>query len=249
VDLIEKPRTLAQRHPWETSRFDFLLRILQRAKALSSGQRVLDVGSGDAWFAKQLIANTPNEIKLTCWDKGYSESEVTHPEKHDARIDWVRERPAERFNLLLLLDVLEHISEDHEFLKDTVSRNAGPKSLMLVTVPCWPSLFGPHDVHLQHVRRYRPKDCRNLLTSTGLSILKEGSFFHVPFLARGCAVLGEKLGFVRKPPKDMGQWEYGAGVTQVVRSVLSIDNRMSEVFSRWGWPVPGLSYWALCQKK
>jgi hypothetical protein len=200
-------------------------------------------------LGKQMISTMAGKAELTCWDKGYEKLEMLPDTRSDTQVLWCRERPQGTFDLLLLLDVLEHISEDHQFLEDTVALNTAPSGVILVTVPCWPWLFGTHDVHLKHRRRYRPQDCRALLVSAGLNILRGGSFFHGPLIARCLSVIGERLGVSRQPPKDLGQWGHGVGVTRLVTWALTLDNRCSELFARWGWPVPGLSYWALCQKK
>jgi len=245
MDLLEKPQSLIRRHPWETSRFTFLRRILHKAHVLRPDLRVLDVGAGDAWLGRQMMTTVPGKMDLTCWDKGYGELAVSS----DAQIRWCRDRPQGRFDLLLLLDVLEHIPDDRSFLKEIVSLNAAPGSYLLITVPCWPLFFGAHDVRLQHLRRYRPRDCRSLLISAGLNIMSEGNFFHGPLIARALTVMSEKLRISPRPPKDLGQWDHGAGLTRLVTWALTLDNHCSELFARWGWSIPGLSYWALCQKK
>jgi len=230
------------------SRFAFLNRVLRRSHALWPAQRILDVGSGDAWFAQQLAARSYENTQITCWDSGYGESIASQVEKSAARMEWRRERPRQEFDLLLLLDVLEHIADDGTFLNETVRLNAAPGSFVLVTVPCWPYLFSAHDVHLRHMRRYRPAECRDLLTSSGLRILKEGGFYHSLLVFRVLAVLAERIGRWQKPPDDLGQWNVGSFATCFVTGTLKVDNAFTDLFSRLGLCVPGLSYWALCQK-
>ena len=73
--------------------------------------------------------------------------------------------------------------------------------------------------------------------------------YHSLLAPRAFMTLGERLGLVRGEPKGIGQWPHGRGITRVASGAMALDNRLSELFSKWGWSIPGLSYWALCQKK
>ena len=60
-----------------------------------------------------------------------------------------------RADSLLLLDVLEHIQDDYEFLGQLLSEMEVGSHLIL-TVPADPSLWSSHDEALFHFRRYAP---------------------------------------------------------------------------------------------
>ena len=51
MDLRERPRDDLLRHPWETSRFRFFYRLFAQTAADPARAHLLDVGSGDGWFA------------------------------------------------------------------------------------------------------------------------------------------------------------------------------------------------------
>src|SRR5512140_1710653 len=112
MDLREAAQG-ASRHPWEVARFRFFSRVLEGASVLSTPLRVLDIGSGDAWFAEQLSQKLAPGSSITCWDTGYA-SDV---ERRSERLTLVRERPDGKMGLLLLLDVLEHVEQDVPFLR------------------------------------------------------------------------------------------------------------------------------------
>lgn len=59
----------------------------------------------------------------------------------------------ERFDLIGLFDVLEHLSEPVASLSALVDR-AEPTGAIVLTVPALPWLWGPHDVVHRHYRRY-----------------------------------------------------------------------------------------------
>lgn len=73
------------------------------------------------------------------------------------------------FDLVVALDVLEHIERDQDALVALVSM-AKPGGFILVTVPAHPVLWGAHDRRLHHVRRYRRQDLRRIFHATGCEI-------------------------------------------------------------------------------
>ncbi|KKQ49374.1 MAG: Generic methyltransferase [candidate division TM6 bacterium GW2011_GWF2_38_10] len=70
--------------------------------------------------------------------------------------------PDNCFDIALAFDVLEHIPHDHKAMSE-VLRVIKPGGFFIYTVPAHQWLFGPHDQHLQHVRRYNKKAIKNLL--------------------------------------------------------------------------------------
>ncbi|MDQ7782812.1 MAG: class I SAM-dependent methyltransferase [Desulfomonilaceae bacterium] len=73
-------------------------------------------------------------------------------------------------DLLLLLDVLEHVAFDREFLVNLLN-HVKPKGHILLTVPADMSLWSPHDVHHGHYRRYELSDLEELCSSLPASLI------------------------------------------------------------------------------
>src|SRR5262245_19756724 len=184
MDLAELPSRPFQRHPWEEARFRFLYGVLRAAGLNRKAACVLDVGAGDGWFVSQLVRRMPPGTEVTCWDPGYASGV---PQAIPAGVRFVATPPEGRFDMLLLLDVLEHVEDDRPFLERLVADSLRPGAAGLVTVPAWPSLFGRHDTLLKHFRRYRPADCTRLLERAGLEVVNHGGLFHAPLLARAAA--------------------------------------------------------------
>jgi len=59
-------------------------------------------------------------------------------------------------DVVLLLDVLEHVNDDFEFFS-RVAKYISPGSTLLITVPGDPNLWSRHDEALFHFRRYTPQ--------------------------------------------------------------------------------------------
>ena len=76
MDLREAQEEGAARHPWEVARFRFFEEVLRGATSRDRPLQVLDVGSGDSWFAKSLLPCLPAGSHIDCWDAEYTESDL-----------------------------------------------------------------------------------------------------------------------------------------------------------------------------
>jgi SAM-dependent methyltransferase len=243
LDLVEStPGAVAQRHPWEEARYAFFRGVLAREGLPQPGTKVLDVGSGDAWFAARLAAETG--AQLTCWDTGY---ETAAPRSLPAGVRITARAPEGRFEVVLALDVLEHVEDDRGFLTQLVAGQLADGGLLLLSVPAWPSLFSRHDEELRHVRRYAPATIRAVVEAAGLEVEVGGGLFHSLLLPRALQKVAER--WSKRAPPHAGQWSAPRPVTSAVRAVLGADARASALFARLGWELPGLSWWGICRRR
>lgn len=84
--------------------------------------------------------------------------------------------PAASVDLVVALDVIEHLDDDHGAVQ-RVREVLAPGGLFVVHVPAHPWLFGSHDEHLGHRRRYPPRDLTRLLQRAGLDIVHTTPLF------------------------------------------------------------------------
>lgn len=248
MDLSERTTTTpTTRHPWETARAAFLLDTIDHLLS-AGGLRVLDVGSGDAWLASQLVRrvhDAGHNADVTCWDVNFSDDDLARVRA--LGLAPTKTAPAGPFDLALLLDVIEHVDDDKALVEAAAAR-VRDGGHVLVSVPCWPQLFSSHDRALAHVRRYTPDSCRDVLRSSGLEIVRSGGFFHALVLPRAAAVVVEKLRGDTEKREGVGAWRGGAAVSAVIHSVLRVEQRASAAASFFGVDVPGLSFFALCRR-
>jgi len=250
MDLSERPEHAGARHPWEKARFRFFHDVLGHADLPANGPRVLDVGAGDAWFSSQLLVHLGPSAQITCLDAEYSDAVL--PELRattPSQIEFRRERPETRFNLVILLDVLGRVDDDRACLRTIVHTNLEDEGYLLISVPAWQILFSSHDSRLRHFRRYSPEECRRVIMDSGLQISRQGGLFHSLLVPRAAQVAKEKLfgaGDVDTPPKL--EWNAGPLITRAIDTALRMDNLLSHRLADVGIDVPGMSYWALCKK-
>ena len=128
MDLSERPENTLRRHPWEVARARFFLDLLPDRPG-----RVLDVGAGDAYFAKRVVDEHPT-AEVTCQDLLYTDEELSSFAASSPRLQFSRALPDGEFDTIMLLDVLEHVPNDVEFVRELMPRLA-PAGKLVFSIP------------------------------------------------------------------------------------------------------------------
>jgi 2-polyprenyl-3-methyl-5-hydroxy-6-metoxy-1,4-benzoquinol methylase len=251
MDLSERPREASgpkQRHPWERSRYRFFESVLLEGDVRPT--RVLDAGAGDGWFSQQLLRVLPPTARVTCFDAYYEPALMKEfAAQAGERVTFTREPPTERFELIMLLDVLEHVEHDRDFLGRLVRDNLADAGSVLISVPAWPQLFTKHDTLLRHHRRYLPSQARALIEQSGLKVAFGGGLFHGLILPRAVEKARELIAPSKREQPLSLDWSAGEVLTRAVDLALTAENKLSLFSAKAGLELPGLSWWALCKKR
>ncbi len=161
-------RDLWTRHWWWRSRARHVLRVIERLNQRDPIARILDVGCGDGLFFDDL--ERFGEVRGIEADASLLRDAGRRDRIEVARLGEARSLPVGgRFDLVLLLDVIEHIEDDAEALRSAVAA-ARSGGRLVVTVPAYQSLWSLHDVANGHFRRYDARGLRSLLVGTGLEV-------------------------------------------------------------------------------
>jgi SAM-dependent methyltransferase len=91
----------------------------------------------------------------------------------------------ESFDLITCIDVLEHLKDDREAIRELV-RILRPDGILVVSVPAFMFLWGDHDTIYGHHRRYTAREMRERLEGAGLRMHKLSYFeplFVLPLMA------------------------------------------------------------------
>ena len=125
---------------------------------------LLDVGAGVGWFSKWLMKNGGVE-RSVCVDPGYEVAEQAGEELGD-RLRFVQSVGETDADVILLMDVLEHVDDDVALLKEDWDI-ARPGTTFIVTVPAFEFLWSAHDDFLEHRRRYTIRRLRETIRLAG----------------------------------------------------------------------------------
>jgi SAM-dependent methyltransferase len=154
-------------HWWFEGRRTILLHLLDRELgADNTERRILDMGCGTGTMLQHLDRygtaeglETDEAMVRSCHARGLSRVRLASPPPlpYDT----------ESFDLITLLDVLEHIEDDRGVLRE-VARALRPGGLLLLTVPAYQLLWGPQDRASEHKRRYRASQVKERIEEAGL---------------------------------------------------------------------------------
>jgi SAM-dependent methyltransferase len=152
--------------------------------------RALDYGCGTGSYAQMLQAmgfevdaadNDPRSLDL-CRARG-----ITSTHNLNER------RPQEdRYNLVLMLDVLEHVEDDVACCKSCRSWLTG-SGRSIVAVPALRWLWSGEDYISKHIRRYTRKSLVSVLERGGLTVERCSYFNTFLFLPYAAVILARKL--------------------------------------------------------
>lgn len=244
MDLAERGDS-ADRHPWEIERARFFRSLIAHHLGGRRARRVLDVGAGDAWFAGELSREMLHGAEIVCWDVNYRGGDLD-AELPDGVVR-TAEEPGGTFDLVLLLDVIEHIDDDAAFVDRRVLPHVTRDSLVVVSVPAYQGLFSSHDTALAHHRRYSPRALRDMLAPR-FEIVARGGLFASLVPLRAAAVARDRIAGPSER-HGIGNWTAGPGVTRAVSAVLAADAGASRWLADRGVATPGLSTWAVCRPR
>jgi SAM-dependent methyltransferase len=213
---------------WHQARADFILDCVRKFKDPNKSFLALDIGSGNAYFAT--AASKKTNWKFTCFDPAYNN---TH---HNSRaIKYSNLIPNTKFDVIFILDVLEHI-EQEESLLSRLDQILKRDSLIVITVPMWPNLFGLHDKTLGHQRRYKENEVNELFREIHLNCVFETQFFFFPLVFR---YLEKKLNFYKS--RELNS-------SLVFKPFFKFDIFMLSLFLKLGLKYYGLSWLGIYQK-
>lgn len=154
------------RHWWFTARRSIILHLV--SQLAPRGASVLDIGCGTG-FTLEALAQ-----RFDAW--GLEPDPAVRARVRSSVKDRVlagntRDRSAlgdRTFDVVLLLDVLEHVEDDRAELRSAAAALA-PGGKLVITVPANPELWSDHDIRNGHYRRYTEDTLRALLSAAQLT--------------------------------------------------------------------------------
>ncbi len=159
-----------------------------RLLAASVGQvgTVLDVGAGSGFFSRWLLRNGHAQ-KAICVDPFY---EAERDEEEAGKpIQFRRSIAACEADLLLMMDVLEHVDDDRALLGQYLPQ-LRPGGRCFITVPAFQFLWSAHDEFLEHKRRYTLAQAERLAHAAGAEAVRGHYYYGAVFpIAAGVRLL------------------------------------------------------------
>lgn len=185
------------RHFWFRARNTAIeLLVRQIIRELPGGYRVLEVGCGTGNVLRVLQKTCTQGIVVGMdlfadglqYARRRTTCSLVQADVHSAPF-------SNRFELIGLFDVLEHLPDDIQVLRDLQAMLA-PGGGLLVTVPAHPSLWSHFDEASDHRRRYEVAELDSKLRQTGYTVEYRSEFmatiFPLLWLSRRFPRLGRR---------------------------------------------------------
>lgn len=251
-DVLMRMQT---RHFWYRGRHKFVLTAFRNAVNRFGVRRVsaVDLGGGCGGWIRYLLEHAPELVShVALADSSLSALEfagsvlgnsVSRYQVDLLRLGWV-----ERWDVVFLLDVLEHIPRDEDVLRQ-IRGALRPGGLLFVTSPALPLFWSYNDELVGHQRRYRRGDFRQLAARVGLELVRTRYFlfFLSPLLL---------LSRMKRPPSGMTEQEKRRLLARTHRvPSWPLNAALALIFaaeSPMGWYLPfpmGTSILAVLRKK
>lgn len=174
-------------HWWFRGRRE-ILRSLIKDLALPRSSAILEIGAGTGGNLPMLMEFG---VVMALESDPYARSVADQRVQSRLDIRYGRlpdELPsAQRFDLICLFDVLEHVERDVDSLA-AIRNITSPDGHLLLTVPAYRWLWSSHDEDLHHYRRYNSGELQNKARAAGWNVERLSYFntilFPLAMLAR-----------------------------------------------------------------
>jgi len=168
-DYAQQYGELQQWHWWFRGRRRVIESILRHEVDSASSQRILSVGCGPAEGLKWLVPFAGRKGRVVGLDRDPIHGRRL-PDYSEFIIGTLESAPLAdaSFDVVLALDVLEHLDDDLSGLREA-ARIVKPGGLLLITVPAAAQSVGRQDVVSEHRRRYTRHSLSHLFREARLS--------------------------------------------------------------------------------
>jgi SAM-dependent methyltransferase len=161
-------------HWWFVGRRKILTALLERWRPKAGPLRILEVGCGTGSNIAMLQQfGTVDAIEPDDHARAFAAGRTGVAVKGG----YLPDVPLEDgyYDLIVLLDVLEHIPDDKGALVALRTKLA-PGGRLMLAVPAMPSLWSGHDVAHHHQRRYTRRALNTVVEAAGYRVLRRTAF-------------------------------------------------------------------------
>jgi 2-polyprenyl-3-methyl-5-hydroxy-6-metoxy-1,4-benzoquinol methylase len=168
-EVFDRMAELDSTHWWYVARRDILAALIAREVRPEPNARILEIGCGTGHNLAMLQRfGTVEAAELDPEARKLAEQRLGRPIHVDA-LPELANRVDGKFDMIALLDVLEHVPDDRGALT-AIRRMLKPGGALLLTVPINKWMWTAHDEAHHHHRRYTPAEIAALAREAGFRI-------------------------------------------------------------------------------
>jgi SAM-dependent methyltransferase len=167
--VFDRMAELDQDHWWFLARRRILKRLIERVVCPRQKARILEVGCGTGHNLAMLKSfGSVDASELDRCARAVANKRLPGKVK-SAKLPDLSMFTRSGYDLIALLDVLEHVPDDLASLR-AIHMRLKPGGALLLTVPANPWMWSAHDAAHHHFRRYTKKQLEELFLRSGLEI-------------------------------------------------------------------------------
>ncbi|HEY0327130.1 MAG TPA: class I SAM-dependent methyltransferase [Allosphingosinicella sp.] len=190
--VYDRMAELDTRHWWYRARREVLAALISRKMKLPSDARILEIGCGTGHNLGMLGQfGEVDAIELDEAARGVASARLGR-QVLGARLPELEGVPEASYDMVALLDVLEHVEQDRDALR-SIARRLKPGGAILITVPAFQWMWSAHDVVNHHQRRYSKRTLNAAIADAGLKADFVGYFNSILFPIAAAARLAGRL--------------------------------------------------------
>jgi SAM-dependent methyltransferase len=171
-ELYGQIQSIERDHWWYVARRKIIFDWVQRYARAADQPRVLDIGCGTGFniehlhalgFARVIGLDLSSEALRFCRSRqlrALVRGDATHPPFRDRS-----------FDLILALDLVEHVEDDVTTMA-RLGELLAPGGSLVIFTPAYQFLWSNQDEVSHHFRRYTARELRHKLTRAGLDVVK-----------------------------------------------------------------------------
>ena len=225
-DYAQEYRDLYRNHWWWRSRERAIRQEIESAPPRSQNAKILDVGCGDGLLFPVLTQY--GDVYGVEPDPATLAEDSPHRDRIHLGFFDDSYQTDSRFDLIVMLDVLEHIEDADAALSKAVELLTDDGRL-IITVPAFRSIWTSHDDLNHHFTRYTKSSFQSLAGSSGFRIASMRYLFHWTYPAKLLIRLKEKfVATTPSLPQVPKSW--------VNKALLGLTTLEQCTISRWGMP-------------
>jgi SAM-dependent methyltransferase len=190
--VYDRMAELDSSHWWYRARREILADLIRRRIQLHDNPRILEIGCGTGHNLVMLKRfGRVDAIEIDAAARAIAGRRLGHPvmDAHLPALTGVEDRA---YDLVAILDVLEHVEEDQAAL-ESIARKLRPGGRILIAVPAHPWMWSAHDVVNHHKRRYTRTTLRAVVAAAGLKLEMMSWFNSLLFPLAAAARLAGKV--------------------------------------------------------